>query len=292
MPCGPSRARCARASSIPRRSARSTSPRRSTRLTCRIRISSSGPAGRCGSRISSCGRSPTRSCGSPRSSGRTFRRSISTGPSPSIRAARAVSAGCEVGAVAISLRTTRPVTMLLQRVLSAAVLIPAVVWIVAGAPLWVLRGVVIALSAMAAWELGQLFQRAGRLARPWLGALCTAVVTGSFALTDPAGSGWLVMAGPGMPVVAALAATTAVLLATSMWSANPLASDVAVIGLSSLCYVGILMGHALLLQQLPDGHGLLLFLFGVTWAGETAAYAVGSLVGRHKLAPRISPGKP
>ena len=110
-------------------------------------------------------------------------------------------------------------------------------------------------------------------------------------MTDPAGSGWLVMAGPGMPVVAALAATTAVLLATSMWSANPLASDVAVIGLSSLCYVGILMGHTLLLQQLPDGRGLLLFLLGVTWAGETAAYAVGSLVGRHKLAPRISPGK-
>src|SRR5581483_6878341 len=30
---------------------------------------------------------------------------------------------------------------------------------------------------------------------------------------------------------------------------------------------------------------------GVTWAGETAAYAVGSSVGRHRLAPVISPRK-
>src|SRR5437899_1527210 len=30
---------------------------------------------------------------------------------------------------------------------------------------------------------------------------------------------------------------------------------------------------------------------GVTWVGETAAYVVGSTVGRHKLAPVISPKK-
>jgi phosphatidate cytidylyltransferase len=34
-----------------------------------------------------------------------------------------------------------------------------------------------------------------------------------------------------------------------------------------------------------------LFLVGVTWFGETAAYAVGSMIGRRKLAPVISPKK-
>jgi len=34
-----------------------------------------------------------------------------------------------------------------------------------------------------------------------------------------------------------------------------------------------------------------LFVLGVVWAGDTAAYFVGRAIGRHKLAPAISPGK-
>jgi phosphatidate cytidylyltransferase len=172
--------------------------------------------------------------------------------------------------------------VLVKRVLSAGVLIPAVAWVVAGAPPWVFRCVAVALSAAAAWEFCRLFQRAGRMVRPRLAALCSGVVTASFVV--PA----IVM--PGAPV-AALVATTGVMLAASLGDVGPLSSDSMVIGVASLCYVGVLMGHGLLLQQLPEGRYLLIFLLAVTWAGETAAYAFGSLVGRHKLAPRISPGK-
>jgi phosphatidate cytidylyltransferase len=35
----------------------------------------------------------------------------------------------------------------------------------------------------------------------------------------------------------------------------------------------------------------ILFALSITWAGDIAAYYVGRAVGRHKLAPRISPGK-
>lgn len=35
----------------------------------------------------------------------------------------------------------------------------------------------------------------------------------------------------------------------------------------------------------------LLFGLALTWAGDIAAYYVGRMIGRHKLAPRISPGK-
>ena len=73
-------------------------------------------------------------------------------------------------AVAVPLRGASVASVLWKRVLSAAVLIPAVVWVVAGAPPWVFRGVAIGLSAVAAWELCRLFQQTGRLARPWLGA--------------------------------------------------------------------------------------------------------------------------
>jgi phosphatidate cytidylyltransferase len=39
-----------------------------------------------------------------------------------------------------------------------------------------------------------------------------------------------------------------------------------------------------------DGYWLLLAVLG-TWATDTFAYATGKLIGRHKMAPRISPGK-
>jgi phosphatidate cytidylyltransferase len=39
------------------------------------------------------------------------------------------------------------------------------------------------------------------------------------------------------------------------------------------------------------GGRLILALFLITWMGDTAAYFVGSMIGRHKLAPRVSPKK-
>ncbi len=47
----------------------------------------------------------------------------------------------------------------------------------------------------------------------------------------------------------------------------------------------------LLHQTSPLGDDLVLYVVGVTWLGETAAYLVGSTVGRHKLTPVISPRK-
>src|SRR2546430_7542331 len=57
-------------------------------------------------------------------------------------------------------------------------------------------------------------------------------------------------------------------------------------------YIGWLLGFGILLHHTsPLGDELVLYVVGVTWLGETAAYLVGSTVGRHKLAPVISPRK-
>lgn len=45
---------------------------------------------------------------------------------------------------------------------------------------------------------------------------------------------------------------------------------------------------AVVMQQKPV---LLLLFFGAIWLADTAAYFTGRRLGRHKLAPRISPGK-
>jgi phosphatidate cytidylyltransferase len=62
--------------------------------------------------------------------------------------------------------------------------------------------------------------------------------------------------------------------------------------LLAIMYVGWLLGYGILLHHTsPFGDELILFVVGVTWIGETAAYIVGSAIGQHPLARVISPRK-
>jgi phosphatidate cytidylyltransferase len=58
-----------------------------------------------------------------------------------------------------------------------------------------------------------------------------------------------------------------------------------------ICYVNWLLVYGFWLRELPSGREWVLLLIWVTWLGETAAYLVGSTVGRWPLAPVISPKK-
>jgi phosphatidate cytidylyltransferase len=56
-------------------------------------------------------------------------------------------------------------------------------------------------------------------------------------------------------------------------------------------YIGLALSHLLLTRALADGEWLIFFVVLVTWAGDTGAYYTGMSLGRHKLAPAISPNK-
>lgn len=57
-------------------------------------------------------------------------------------------------------------------------------------------------------------------------------------------------------------------------------------------WIGLGLGFVLLLRQMQTEPRLIVFTVLLTvWAADTLAYAGGRLVGRHKLAPRLSPGK-
>jgi phosphatidate cytidylyltransferase len=59
-----------------------------------------------------------------------------------------------------------------------------------------------------------------------------------------------------------------------------------------VAWIGLGLVFIMLLRDLPVHGRLAAFtLLLSVWAGDTAAFFVGRLVGRHKLAPRISPGK-
>jgi phosphatidate cytidylyltransferase len=59
----------------------------------------------------------------------------------------------------------------------------------------------------------------------------------------------------------------------------------------ALLYIGITLITVPLVWVQPDGPSLLIFLFCVVWTGDITALYVGRSLGRHKLAPQISPNK-
>ena len=172
---------------------------------------------------------------------------------------------------------------MLKRVASALVLLPVFLLIVVKAPGWMFNTLVIVASAMALRELTRLFEQGGRPVQSGLAVVAGTAVTATFGasrLIDP-----LIL-----PALAVVLAVGAVLIAPVVRGAP--GTEAAANTLLTIMYVGWLLGYGILLHHTsPLGDELVLFVVGVTWVGETAAYLVGSAVGRHKLAPVISPRK-
>jgi len=79
-----------------------------------------------------------------------------------------------------------------------------------------------------------------------------------------------------------------------LWTRRPLVEALPSAGIScsALLLVAFPLSFAVWLHdRAPDGPKLLLFALVITWAGDTAAYFVGRAMGKHPLAPHISPKK-
>jgi phosphatidate cytidylyltransferase len=95
----------------------------------------------------------------------------------------------------------------------------------------------------------------------------------------------------GLPGI--LAVMTVLVVASLIWHVaftNLRISDTAVVVFGAL-YIGFTLAHLVLVRSLDDGVVLVLVLLVSVWASDVLAYFVGSLIGSHKLAPRISPNK-
>ncbi len=60
---------------------------------------------------------------------------------------------------------------------------------------------------------------------------------------------------------------------------------------AGILYVGWLLGYLVSLRGLEDGRNWIFLALFVTFASDTAAFFTGRALGRHPLAPQISPGK-
>ena len=61
--------------------------------------------------------------------------------------------------------------------------------------------------------------------------------------------------------------------------------------IAGILYIGWLLSHLVALRGLADGRNWVFFALFITWASDTTAFFIGKKLGKHKLAPNISPGK-
>ena len=74
--------------------------------------------------------------------------------------------------------------------------------------------------------------------------------------------------------------------------ARPSASAAISLTVLGVVWVGGGIGSLMLLREIPENGRLVVFTVLIAvFADDTAAYAVGRTIGRHKMAPTISPGK-
>ncbi len=168
---------------------------------------------------------------------------------------------------------------LLKRALSTLMLLPVFVGVVMVGPLWLFGVTLVVVGARGQWEFTGMFERAGVRSFRVLGLVGGTVLTASFAL----------------PIAERIAFTAVLLgvLLAALWRPRDerITWEPAAVTVFGICYVNWLLGYGFWLRDLEAGADWVLLLVGVTWMGETAAYVVGSTLGRTKLAPVISPRK-
>jgi phosphatidate cytidylyltransferase len=82
--------------------------------------------------------------------------------------------------------------------------------------------------------------------------------------------------------------------ALTLWTKRPMVEALPAAGISSsgLILVALPLTYAIRLHGIrSDGPLLLMFALVITWVGDTAAYFIGRAMGKHKLAPVLSPNK-
>jgi phosphatidate cytidylyltransferase len=175
----------------------------------------------------------------------------------------------------------------MKRILTATVLILAVLALIFFGKLWMITFFSAIIAELAAYEYLKLAAvgaeaHGAKLRIPiWWMALGTML---AFVVTLP-----------DFPVEAQLPVLSALTLALFAWNGflSPLDQvlpDTAQ-GIFGLIWIAYPLTLIPLLWKQEDGPALLLFLMVCVWSGDTAALYVGRAFGKHKLAPRLSPGK-
>lgn len=171
----------------------------------------------------------------------------------------------------------------MRRILTALVLIPPLLFILLLAPPWAFLILAALVAVEAAHEIMYLAERCGYRSIRMVGYPAAALLTASFYPGVPGGPLWVLLLIPLIGIAA-----------LRRGSPEPKTLGEIAVTLLGVLYAGLLTGSTVGLRVTPPdtaGRSWVFLLLAVVMLGDTGAYYAGRGLGRHKLAPQVSPNK-
>jgi phosphatidate cytidylyltransferase len=172
----------------------------------------------------------------------------------------------------------------MTRLLTAALLIPAAWYLCKRAPFALFLAAALLLAGIAAWECVAILKHRGSRPLSWIPVAACLGIVGAFALQPPFFAAIAVLAA------AALLAPT---LAMVFRPTPEAMLDATTTTFFPVLFVGLPFAFVVGLRAIPGENGsdlLLLAMLCVTLS-DAGAYYVGSALGKHRMAPVVSPKK-
>ena len=182
---------------------------------------------------------------------------------------------------------------MLKRVATAVVLIPIVLALILRAPVWALALVAGAVALLTIHEFLKLTESYGvsPLTLPTLG--CVGIYFFFLAAETTRSDTPLLSTGTFLITIGFAAALAPFFFLTRAMRGEDLRAGypAAAASVFAFGYIALPMAMLVQLRQQWAGAFYVLYLLLVVWAGDIFAYFIGKSIGRHLMAPRISPKK-
>jgi phosphatidate cytidylyltransferase len=175
----------------------------------------------------------------------------------------------------------------LKRIISALLILPPLALLVHfGSPLHFLL-LVILMVGLALVEFYRMLAAKGFPCWGRLGVTCGGMLPFVFYISDIGNQGAVAA------VQGAVASIIVLLFLVGLFTCQELVTSVQSMAFTLLgvFYIGWLLSYLVLLRLLIDGPHYVFYVFGVVWLGDAVALVCGTLFGRHKFAPTLSPRK-
>jgi len=178
----------------------------------------------------------------------------------------------------------------MKRILTAVVFLPLFYFVNTHLPPVAFITFALLCSLLAGWELSRLARARGLTSHWVVNSACALLVCAAFAVP-----GELVPEGLSVPLLAVVLTSLALTL-VYLFTCHDVGRylETVATAMLSCTWVGLLIGFqvALRLAEPPvRGDYLIYYLYIIIWIGDAGALYTGRTLGRHKLAPGLSPKK-